>query len=637
MRFIQPDAVFAYLYGEGTQYRAYYTMGAHCTKHKDEEGVYFAVWAPSAQKVSVVGDFNGWDPEATPMARLEQTGVWDAFVPGVESGFLYKYAVTGADGVLRYKADPYGFASELRPKSASIVTPAEDFPWTDASWMKRRETRPIDPKNDPINIYEVHPTSWLEACTDEAGIDFGKVGKKLAQYARRMHYTHVELMPVMEYPLDMSWGYQLTGFYAVTARLGEPDNLKRFVDACHKEGVGVILDWVPGHFCKDGHGLIDFDGTHLYGHIQHPHWGTERFDFSQRHVWSFLISNALYWLDNFHVDGFRVDGLASMLSLNFGRGDQYFRNANGGDEDLDAIDFLTTLNSLLPEEYPGILLTAEDSSTYPHVTYPVSEGGLGFHLKWSLGWMHDTLNYMEFDPLFRSGQHNKMTFAMMYALEENYILSFSHDEVVHGKKSLIGRMPGDYAAKFANLRVLAAWQILHPGKKLTFMGNEIAQFIEWRYDEPIEWFLLDYPMHEKYQQYIRALNAFYLEQRPLYEQDNAWEGFSWIDANNASQSVFSFTRTDRNGNTLVAVFNCTPVEYPSFAIGVDAPGRYVEVFNTDLKKFGGNGVRNARQPQAQEVPMHGRPYSISFKLPGLTALVFTLKNVPEAASAAPVQ
>ncbi len=626
MRFVQAGSVFAYLYGEGTQYRAYYTLGAHPTRRKDTEGVYFALWAPHARAVSVVGTFNNWDPKASPLSRLESTGVWDGFLPDLLPGSLYKFAVTGQDGETRLKADPYGFSMELRPKSASKVWKPADFPWTDAAWMEaRQENRNCLDK--PLNIYEVSPTSWDAACTDDAGIDFIATGKRLAAYAHDMGFTHIELMPVSEYPLDMSWGYQCISYYAFTARLGQPEALMAFVDACHSVGIGVIMDWVPGHFCKDGHGLINFDGTQLYGSLEHPQWGTQRFDFSQPHVWSFLISNIFYWLENFHIDGIRVDGLASMLDLSFGREDGAFRNRYGGTEDIDAADFLRKVNELIAQEYPGVLLTAEDSSTHPKVTRPVSEGGLGFHYKWGLGWMHDTLQYMGLDPLFRKGSHNRMTFSMMYIFDEGYILPFSHDEVVHGKKSLIGRMPGDYSAKFANLRLCIAWQMLHPGKKLNFMGNEFAQFIEWRYDEPLEWFLLKYPAHARHKAYVKALNRLYLESPSLWERDNTFSGISWIDADNADQSIYCFTRWSEKGVPLVAVFNFTPVEYGAYRTGVDLPGAYRQIFNSNEEAFGGAGRGNEDPIPAEEIPSHGKTLSINFVLPGLSVLIFALEPI----------
>ncbi len=623
MRFSQGDAVFAYLYGQGTQYRAYYSMGAHCIRRKKSQGVYFSTWAPFARSVSVVGDFNGWDPAAHPMNHLGITGLWELFIENLPEGALYKYAVVGEDGVTRLKADPYGFASELRPNTASVVYDLGNYDWKDGEYMARlRSGGAESPARRPVNIYEVHLTSWLEACTDEAGIDLGRVGEKLAQYAKDMHYTHIELLPIMEHPLDASWGYQLLGFYAATARLGQPSDVMAFIDACHAQGIGVILDWVPGHFCKDAPGLYEYDGTPLYGWEDHPHWGTQKFNYAYRHVWSFLISNALFWVDMYHADGLRIDGMASMIDLNYGR-DTQRRNRDGGTEDIEAIEFLRKLNDTLVNEYPGVLLFAEDSSTHPGVTRPVSEGGLGFHFKWNMGWMNDTLEYMKLDPIYRSYHHDKMTFAMMYAFSERFVLSLSHDEVVHGKLSLIGRMPGDYEQKFANLRNLMCWQMFHPGKKLLFMGSEFAQFIEWRFNEPLEWFLLDYPMHACMQRFVRDLNAFYLDQAPLWALDDSWEGFRWIDANNAGYSVFSFRRIDADGRELICVLNMTPHCHEYFSLGVTQPGVYEEIFNSDRARYGGQGRRNA-PVKAYEELCFDLPYKITFQLPGLTSLVFAL-------------
>lgn len=623
MRFSPADTLFAYYYGKGVSHEAYQSMGAHLTNREGQDGVYFALWAPFAQSVSVVGDFNAWDPTAHPMFRLGTSSLWECFVPGLGEGCLYKYAVTGEDSVLRFKADPMGFSAELRPHTASIIQDLGSYRWQDDDWMQSRP-HARDLAQAPMNIYEVHLTSWLESCTDSSGIHTAKVGRKLAQYCKRMHYTHVELMPVMEHPLDDSWGYQVTGFYATSGRLGTPQDLMALVDACHKEGIGVILDWVPGHFCKDEPGLLDFDGTELYGWDSHPHWGTQKFNFSYKHVWSFLISNALFWLREFHADGLRVDGLASMLYLTYGREQENRRNAEGGIYDLDAIDFLKELNATVAAEEPCAIMIAEDSSPYPYVTQPVESEGLGFTLKWNMGWMNDSLSYFSRDPLFRQYHHNELTFSMMYAFSEHYILSLSHDEVVHGKCSLIDKMPGEYEQKFAGLRTLMAWQMFHPGKKLIFMGGEFAQFVEWRFAEPLEWFLLNYPTHKLHQAFVRELNQFYLEQPEFWAADDSWEGFKWLDADNNSWSILSFVRSDGQGSSLVVVLNLTPVDREGFVLGVDRPGKYAEVFTTDLTRYGGEGRRNRKLMPSQPIPANGQPHQIRFDLPGFTAIV--LKN-----------
>jgi len=623
MNFSQADAVFAYLYGQGTQYRAYYTMGSHLIHRKKSRGVYFATWAPFARAVSIVGDFNNWDPAATPMNHLGITGLWELFVENLPEGTLYKYAVTGEDGTVRLKADPYAFASQLRPDTASVVYDLGNFKWTDDDYMARQRSLTGSPAQRPINIYEVHLPSWLETCSEKEGINMARVGSRLARYARDMHYTHIELMPIMEHPLDDSWGYQITGYYAPTARLGKPADVMAFIDACHAEGVGVILDWVPGHFCKDDHGLYHFDGTPLYGWEDHPQWGTRKFNFDYPHVRSFMTSNALFWVDVYHADGIRLDGMSAMIDLNYGR-DTQRKNRDGGTENIEALEFLKKLNSTLINEYPGVLLFTDGSSDRAGITRPLSEGGLGFTFKWSSGWMNDSLEYMKLDPIYRAYHHDKMTFDMTYAFKENYLLPLSHNEVVLGKQSLLGRMPGSYEQKFASLRVLFAWQMLHPGKKLTFMGNEFGQFSEWHFKEPLEWFMLDYPMHACLQRYVRDLNRFYLSQPALWAQDNSWNGFKWIDVNNSGYSVLSFRRMDESGQELICVINMTPQHHNYFSLGATQPGSYEELFNSDRVRYGGSGTRNKPVTAYKEL-CFDLPYKITFELPGLTALVFACR------------
>jgi len=612
------DATFAYFYAQGTERRAYEAMGAHPVYRNGRQGYSFAVFAPQAQRVSVVGDFNGWSTGASPMERVSpSSGVWTGFVPGAIAGQRYKYAVLGADGVMRLKTDPYAFSTELRSRTAGILTDGKPFLWTDEVW---RDSHRL-PKNGPVHIYEVHLFSWCQVCTPESGIDLDREGERLARYARDIHYTHIELLPVMEHPLDDSWGYQVTGFFAPTGRLGTPESLKNFVNTCHRMGIGVLLDWVPGHFCKDGHGLNDFDGTPLYGMEDHPHWGTRKFDFTQGHVRSFLLSCARYWMEEFHLDGLRTDGVASMIDLNFGHEGDSRRNDFGGTEDPAAISLVREINALLHTVNPGALLCAEDSSTYPGVTAPAESGGLGFDFKWDMGWMHDTLDYLAIPFPDRREHHRKLTFSMTYSFFERYLLSLSHDEVVHGKRSLIGRMPGTYDQQFAGMRLLMAWQMTHPGKKLTFMGSEFGQFIEWRFYEPLEWFLLDYPRHSELLAFHKELNGFYLENSECWEIDDSWEGFSWVQADNARDGVYAYTRQNRTGGLLLVLLNMSDRTYDSFPVGLRALWSFREVLNSDLYRFGGENRSNDGLLTAAPGETDGCPYTLRLKLPALTALI----------------
>lgn len=610
----------SHLFHEGTYFRSYEYFGAHF----NEKGVCFRVYAPYAQGISVVGDFNDWDPEANPMKLLKNTGgIWEITIPDLQPGTLYKYCIIQCDGEIAYKADPYAFYAEHNPGTASILYALDGYKWKDAKWIEKRQKQ--QPLNGPMNIYELHLGSWRRHA-DGTVLSYTELADSLVSYLKEMHYTHVEFMPVMEHPFDGSWGYQLTGYYAATSRYGEPKELMFLIDALHKAGIGVILDWVPGHFCKDAHGLYKFDGTNLYEALEHPHWGTMEFAFEKPEVLSFLISNALFWFDYYHIDGLRIDGVASMIYLNYGYDDEWRKNKYGGNDSLEAVEFLRRLNSAVFKSYPFAIMAAEESTAYPKVSWPVDEGGLGFNMKWDMGWMHDTLAYMETDPYCRSQFHSRLTFSMAYAFSENFILPLSHDEVVHGKKSIIDKMFGDYAMKFDQMRLLYAYMTFHSGKKLTFMGNEFAPFTEWRYYEELEWFMLEYDKHRDMQNYIRSLNKFYLKEKALWEKDHGWDGFEWIDADNAGQSILIFRRMGENPeDDLVILINFCPIDYTDYRIGVPEDTTYRLVFNSDDSSFGGNGQTVKKSAKAQKIPYHNQPYSITLNVPASTALV--LKGV----------
>ncbi|WP_309118569.1 1,4-alpha-glucan branching protein GlgB [Paenibacillus sp.] len=614
-----------FLFHEGTLHRSYLTMGAHLTTSDDGiGGVRFAVWAPRAEAVSVVGDFNGWDSAANPLEKASH-GVWAGFVPRVGEGTVYKYAVRSTDGQWKFKADPYAFYAELRPKSASIVYDLTGYRWKDALFRKGKERSPHYER--PMNIYEAHLGTW-KTKPDGTALTYEELAEELVDYVADLGYTHIELLPIAEHPYDRSWGYQATGFFAATSRFGTPKQFMAFVDRCHQRGLGVILDWVPGHFGKDDHGLRRFDGTPTFEPeddrlAEKLEWGTLAFDFGKPEVRSFLISNALFWMDLFHIDGLRVDAVASMLYLNFGKPrDRHVYNRFGGEENLEAIQFLKDLNAAVFGRYPHALMMAEDSTAWPLVTAPVHEGGLGFNYKWNMGWMNDMLKYMEEDPLHRKYHHERITFSFFYAFSENYVLPFSHDEVVHGKKSLLDKMPGDYWQKFANLRLLLAYMIAHPGKKLLFMGCELGMFSEWKDLEQVDWHLLDYPMHAATRDFVRELNGFYKKQPALWEQDRSMDGFQWISPHDRDQSVVSFMRRGRDkAETLIVVFNFTPVVRSDYRIGVPAPGVYRELFNTDEERYGGSGVSAGGRVPAEGLPWHDQAYSISVALPPLGAVM----------------
>ena len=574
-----------------------------------------------------MGDFNGWDTAATPMDRLPD-GTWVQTVDGLHDGALYKYAVTGADGQTVLKADPFAAHCETGPATASKVWSLEGYVWHDRSYLRRRAER--DVYRAPMSIYEVHLGSWRRP---ETGLPwYRSVADELADYCREMHYTHVELLPVTEYPYDGSWGYQVTGYYAPTSRYGTPQDFMYFVDKLHRAGIGVIMDWVPAHFPKDAHGLARFDGTRLYEceearMAEHPEWGTLIFDYAMPEVQSFLISSAMLFFDRYHIDGIRVDAVSSMLYLNYARRDgEWTPNRDGGNINLGAVAFLQKLNTTLLTAWPGCMTIAEESSAYPGVTKPPYDGGLGFSFKWDMGFMHDTLDYLELDPYFRKYHHDKLTFSMMYAFSENFILAFSHDEVVHGKKSMLDKMYGTYEQKFAALRALYGYQFAHPGKKLTFMGSEFGQFIEWNYKQGLDWLLLDYPMHKAMQRWCSALNACYHSSRALWDIDDGWDGFTWLNVDDAERSAIAFLRAARNGRRVVCVCNFTPVRYDDFVIGLPKRGVLRELLSSDAEDFGGTGIRNAPEIRSEDAPFGALPCSARVTLPPLSTVYFTFTN-----------
>lgn len=624
-----PSSDDLYLFHEGTLHRSYLTFGAHVTEAGGVVGVRFTVWAPRARKVCVVGDFNGWDRSAHPLQRLNDS-VWSVFVPHIGEGTVYKYAVETPSGAWKFKADPYAFYAELRPKSASIVYDLNGYRWKDGAYEQRKKR--LNHSERPMTIYEVHLGTW-RIHEDGSLYTYEELADTLVDYVAELGYTHVELLPLAEHPYDRSWGYQATGYFAVTSRFGTPKQFMALVDRFHQRGIGVIMDWVPGHFCKDDHGLGTFDGTPVFEPederlAEKTEWGTLSFDFGKPEVRSFLISNALFWMDRFHIDGLRVDAVASMLYLNFGKPQgRHLYNKYGGQENLEAIQFLKELNTSVFRHYPQALMVAEDSTAWPLVTAPVHDGGLGFNYKWNMGWMNDMLTYMEKDPLHRKHHHGLITFSFFYAFSENYVLPFSHDEVVHGKKSLLDKMPGDYWQKFANFRLLLAYMTAHPGKKLLFMGCELGMFSEWKDLEQIDWHLLDYPLHASVHQFVRELNAFYTSEPSLWERDHRMEGFQWISPHDHEQSVISFVRRGNNpDDELIIVCNFTPVVRHDYRIGVFASGTYREVFNTDLPVYGGSGVSNEGPILSELLPWHDQAYSISVVLPPLGAVM--LKRDP---------
>ena len=625
-----------YLLGEGTNYRAYHKMGAHPLTIDGIEGVHFAVWAPNAVRVSVVGWFNNWDGRIHPLQQRGGSGLWELFMPHLKPGDLYKFEVKGHKAFLAQKADPYAFASELRPRSASMVWDIAKYEWQDADWLAARAQKHW--LEEPLSVYEVHLSSWRRNPDDQNRmLTYRELADTLIPYVKKMGYTHIETLPVSEHPFDGSWGYQTIGYYSPTSRFGNPDDFKFFVDRCHQEGIGVIIDWVPAHFPKDGHGLAYFDGTHLYEHDdprlgEHKDWGTYIFNYGRNEVRAFLLSNAIFLADVYHIDGLRVDAVASMLYLDYSRKEgEWIPNKFGGRENLDAVDFLKKFNELIHVEYPGILTFAEESTAWPMVSRPVYLGGLGFDLKWNMGWMHDTLDYMHKDPIFRKYHHHQMTFSMIYAFNENFILPFSHDEVVHGKGAMLSKMPGDMWQQFANLRLLYAYMFAHPGKKLTFMGMEFGQWREWQHGESLDWHLLQYDSHAGLQRLARDLNEMLKGFPCLHEIDFSWEGFEWIDLNDWENSMLFTLRKGKDpSDLLVCGFNFTPVPRQGYRMGVPRLGTYEEVLNTDATIYGGSGLGNPRFVKAEPREWQSRAQSIPVTIPPLGAVYFRFRPDLEA-------
>ncbi len=617
-----------YWFNEGTHFRLYKKLGAHIMETDHGWGTYFAVWAPNAEKVSVIGDFNGWDRSRHPMQPRGHSGIWETFIPNVGQGALYKYAVLSRyRGYSVEKTDPFAFYCEPSPKTASIVWDLK-YEWQDAAWMANRSKR--NAFDSPISIYEVHLGSWRRV-PEEGGrpLTYREMAHALADYVKKMGFTHVEFLPLMEHPFYGSWGYQITGYFAPTSRYGTPQDFMYLVDYLHRNGIGVILDWVPSHFPNDAHGLGYFDGTHLYEHQDprqgiHPDWNSFIFNYGRNEVQSFLISSALFWLDRYHVDALRVDAVASMLYLDYGRRDgEWIPNPQGGKENLEAIEFLRRLNIEVYREYPGAHMIAEESTAWPMVSRPTHLGGLGFGFKWDMGWMHDTLQYMSKDPIYRKYHHNALTFRAIYAFSENFILPLSHDEVVHGKGSLLGKMPGDEWQKFANLRLLLGYMYGQPGKKLLFMGGEFGQWREWSHDESLDWHLLSYAPHSGIQRWVHDLNTFYRKEPALYEIDYDWTGFEWIDCTDVESSVLSFIRRGRSPDDIVLIVcNFTPVPRHNYRVGVPKLGFWREVLNSDSAYYGGSDQGNLGGVRATPTPFHGRPYSVNLTLPPLAAVFF---------------
>ena len=638
-----------HLFAEGNHHRIYEKLGAHPTKIDGVEGVYFALWAPNARNVSVLGDFNSWDGRKHQMRRGD-TGIWELFVPELTYGASYKYEVKNWEGHIYEKSDPYGFQQEVRPKTASIVADLDSYQWNDAEWMKKR--RQSDPLAKPISVYEFHLGSWMHGSASEPTkllsgesepviatewkqdarfLSYYELADKLIPYVKELGYTHIEMLPVAEHPFDGSWGYQVTGYYAPTSRFGNPEDLMYFIDRCHENGIGVIVDWVPGHFPKDGHGLAFFDGTHLYEHAdprkgEHKEWGTLVFNYNRNEVRNFLVANALFWFDKYHIDGIRVDAVASMLYLNYCRKDgEWVANDYGGCENLEAANFLRQVNSLLFSYFPGTLSIAEESTSWPMVSWPTYTGGLGFNLKWNMGWMHDMLDYFHMDPWFRQFHQNNLTFSMWYHHTENYMLALSHDEIVHGKSNIIGKMPGDEWQKFANVRCLFGFMFTHPGKKTMFMSMEFAQWSEWNVWTDLDWDLLQYHSHKTLKKFFSDLNGIYKSEPALYSQDFEEAGFHWIDCSDNRHSVIAFIRRGTNPEEfVVTVCNFTPQPHSHYRVGVPELGFYTEIFNSDAREYGGSNMGNLGGKWTDEWSFHEQPYSLDLCLPPLGVLILKI-------------
>ena len=621
-----------YLFGEGTHVKLYEKLGAHVMQREGKSGVYFSVWAPNAAAVSVAGDFNGYDINAHHLKKIENIGIWEGFIEGVEQGSSYKYHIfTNEPNANPLKSDPFAFFSEVAPNSASIVYEIEGYEWGDREWMKKRKKN--NSHKAPISVYEVHLGSWRRKVEEgNRYLTYTEAANELAQYLNEMNYTHIEILPVTEFPFEGSWGYQVTGYFAPTSRFGSPKDFMNFVDIMHRHNIGVIMDWVPSHFVMDGHGLMNFDGTCLYEHKDprkgyHPDWGSAIFNYDRNEVRAFLVSSAMFWLEKYHIDGIRVDAVASMLYLDFGREEgEWLPNEYGGNENLGAIKFLKQLNESVYGEFKDIAMFAEESSAYPKVSRPVHEGGLGFGYKWNMGWMHDTLRYFKKDPIYREHHHHELTFSFVYMYNENYILPLSHDEVVHMKGSLINKMPGDYNQKFANLRAMFAYMYAHPGKRLLFMGGEFAQFAEWNFAQSLDWHLLEYPHHKGMQNLISKLNLLYKEEPSLHKGDVEVDGFEWIDNNDYKANVISFMRKgSKRDKPIIVVCNFADHTRENYPLGVPSRGEYKEIFNSQYKEFEGWDITNPYPLKTQNKEMHGRKYSINVTLPPLG--VIYLKKV----------
>ncbi len=628
------DALDIKQFESGDHYTIYEKMGAHPMIRDGVEGVNFAVWAPNAVRVSVVGDFNSWDGRLYPMHRLGDSGIFEIFIPGLSVGLIYKYEIKIKGGLNVLKADPYAFAGEKRPNNASVITELNEYTWSDQKWLDKRSK--TDYRTSPMTIYELHLGSWKkpEIPGEEEGecfYNYRELAPMIAEYVKEMSYTHIELMPIMEHPFDGSWGYQVTGYYAATARYGTPEDFMYFMDYMHEQEIGVILDWVPAHFPRDAFGLANFDGTCLYEHLDprkgsHPHWGTLIYNYGRPQVANFLIANALFWVEKYHADGIRMDAVASMLYLDYGKNHgEWVANMYGSNENLEAIELLRHLNTVFKERCPGAMIIAEESTAWPKISHPVEEEGLGFDFKWNMGWMNDFIDYMKTDPLFRKGKHGELTFSMIYAYSENFILVLSHDEVVHGKGSMVNKMPGTHAQKFANLRAAYGFMMAHPGKKLLFMGQDFAQFAEWNEAKQLDWSLMEeYENHRQMQTYVRELNKLYQAFPALYELDYDADGFEWISCLDGDKSTLSFLRkTGREGEDLLVICNFTPVIRKKFLTGVPYAGKYKEIFNSDSERFGGEGNVNPRLKTSKAVPWDGRENSMEIVLPGLSVCVFS--------------
>ena len=617
-----------WLFHQGKDIYAYKYFGAHFTEEEGVSGVVFRVWAPDALSVSVVGDFNGWDKNANVMKNPEDDKtVWEVFIPSLGEYDIYKYSIDTTYGTTLLKADPYAFHAETRPGTASKIYNIDGFLWGDKNWLQYRSEHSAF--SSAMNIYEVHPGSWKKH-PDGNFYSYKDLARELIPYVKKMGYTHIELLPVSEFPYDGSWGYQVTGYFAASSRYGTPKDFMHFINECHKCGIGVIIDWVAAHFPKDAHGLYEFDGRTLYEYsdplkCEHPDWGTRIFDYGRNEVKNFLISNAAFWCDYFHIDGIRVDAVASMLYLDYGKSHGQWRaNRYGGNENLEAVEFLRELNGTVCGAHPDIIMIAEESTAWPMVTKPPYMNGLGFHFKWNMGWMNDTLRYFSTDPIFRKHKHNELTFSLTYAFSENYILPFSHDEVVHGKCSLIGKQPGDYEQKFAGLRAMLGYIIAHPGKKLSFMGNEFAQFSEWNYEKELDWNLLEFDMHRKMHEYVRDLNKFYLKNSELWEMDTGWEGFEWVTVDDSDSNVIIFKRKNSKGKEIFAAFNLSPVTREGYTFRVSSPGSYRVVFNSDKEKYGGTGVEYA--PYIKANRSDGPDGYLSLTLPPMSVIFIRRKG-----------